>query len=72
MLPRHDLHSPASTPRALQILAPDFLSENLKLQNDVTAAGGAPTLKSTAGTPKTQRKWILWNRAQVPYLLNES
>jgi len=72
MLPRHDLHSPASTPRALQVLAPDFLSKNLKLQSGVTAAGGTLTLKSTAGTPKTQRNWILWNRAQVPYLRNES
>jgi len=53
---RPDLSSPVSTPRALQVHATDCLSENLKTQDGASAAGGALTLKSVTGTPKTERK----------------
>ena len=51
-MPRHDLSSPALTPRALQVHTTDCLSENLKTQDGASAAGGAPTLKSVTRTPK--------------------
>ena len=51
-MPRHDLPSPALTPRALQVHATDCLFENLKTQYGAFAAGDAPTLKSITGTPK--------------------
>jgi len=55
-MPRHELSSPALTPRALQVHTTNCLSENLKTQYGASAAGGAPTLKSVTGTPQKLRK----------------